>query len=130
MKYSYEYQLVLQWPAVSLRDYDELIELESRIISEIGTLAEVDGHDMGVGEMNIFIHTDHPKLAFEKIKSLAGTKDFMSGWRSVTPGYTHLAWSVLKLRSIINSSDLCWPRDTPVMHSNYRKSLFVTGEFP
>ena len=53
MKYSYEYQLVLQWPAVSLRDYDELIELESRIISEIGTLAEVDGHDMGVGEMNI-----------------------------------------------------------------------------
>ena len=88
MKYSYEYQLVLQWLAVSLRDYDELIELESRIISEIGTLAEVDGHDMGVGEMNIFIHTDHPKLAFEKIKSLAGTKDFMSGLKA---GYRRFA---------------------------------------
>jgi hypothetical protein len=27
--------------------------------------------------MNIFVRTDHPKLAFKKIKFLLGTQDFM-----------------------------------------------------
>jgi hypothetical protein len=30
-----------------------------------------------MGKINIFVRTDHPKLAFEKIKLLIGTKDFM-----------------------------------------------------
>ena len=86
VKYSYENQLVLQLPGSSLRDYDELIQLEAILSTGLGNLGEVDGHDMGVGEMNIFIHTDHPKLAFEKVKALLGTKDFMpdlkAGYRS------------------------------------------------
>jgi hypothetical protein len=77
MKFAYRQELVLQLPASSIRDYDALIELENRIIAGLGNLGEVDGHDMGVGEMNIFIRTDYPKLAFEKIKSLLGTQDFM-----------------------------------------------------
>jgi hypothetical protein len=77
MKFRCQQQLVLQWPATTIKDYDALIELENSIIAGIGTLGEVDGHDMGSGEMNIFIHTDHPKLAFEQIKLLLGTKDFM-----------------------------------------------------
>jgi hypothetical protein len=54
-----------------------LIELESLIDAGLGNLGEVDGHDMGCGEMNIFIYTDHPKLAFEQIKSSIGTNDLM-----------------------------------------------------
>jgi hypothetical protein len=77
MKFRCQQQLVLQWPATSIKDYDALIELEDKIIAGIGTLGKVDGHDMGAGEMNIFVHTDHPKLAFEKIKLLLGTRDFM-----------------------------------------------------
>jgi len=33
----------------------------------------VDGHDLGSGEMNVFIHTDVPKVAFEKAKAVLGT---------------------------------------------------------
>jgi hypothetical protein len=82
MKFRYQQELVLQLPASSIKDYDALIELEDSIIAGIGTLGEVDGHDMGVGEMNIFVHTDHPTLAFETIKSLLGTKDFMPELRA------------------------------------------------
>ena len=37
----------------------------------------MDGHDAGSGEMNIFILTDHPRLAFEQVEQVLGTKDFM-----------------------------------------------------
>jgi hypothetical protein len=72
-----KYQLVLQLPASSIRDYDALIELEDAIIKGLGHLGKVDGHDVGSGEMNIFILTDEPSFAFEHIKKILGTKDFM-----------------------------------------------------
>ena len=77
MKFAYSQELVLQLPASSIKDYDALIELEDRIIAGLGNLGKVSGHDMGVGEMNIFVRTDHPQLAFAKIKLLLGTQDFM-----------------------------------------------------
>jgi len=77
MKFRYKQELVLQLPANSVKDYDILIELENNIAAGLKNLGEVDGHDFGMGEMNIFVHTDYPKLAFEKIRSLIGTKDFM-----------------------------------------------------
>jgi hypothetical protein len=72
-----KYQLVLQLPASSVRDYDAMIELEEAIARSLGNLGRVDGHDAGSGEMNIFIFTDHPKPAFDRIKQLLGTRDFM-----------------------------------------------------
>lgn len=77
VKSGYQQELVLQLPGNSIKDYDALIELENSIIAGLGNLGKVDGHDMGVGEMNIFVRTDHPKAAFEKIKSVLGTRDFM-----------------------------------------------------
>ncbi|HKQ39497.1 MAG TPA: ABC transporter [Verrucomicrobiae bacterium] len=53
------------------------MELEEVIIRTLGNIGVVDGHDAGSGEMNIFIHTDHPKLAFDHLRQLVGTKDFM-----------------------------------------------------
>lgn len=72
-----KYQLVLQLPATSIKDYDDMVELEDTIIGHLGNLGSVDGHDAGSGEMNIFIITDHPMPAFEQIKGLLGTRDFM-----------------------------------------------------
>jgi hypothetical protein len=72
-----KYQLVLQLPASSVREYDAMIELEEAIARSLGNLGRVDGHDAGSGEMNIFILTDHPKPAFDRIKQLLGTTDFM-----------------------------------------------------
>jgi hypothetical protein len=51
-----KYQLVLQLPAFSAEDYDEMIELEKIIEGNLADLGDVDGHDAGSGEMNI--HSD------------------------------------------------------------------------
>lgn len=72
-----KYQLVLQFPASSIEDYDAMIELEETVMRSLANLGKVDGHDAGSGEMNIFILSDHPKLAFDLIKQVLGTKDFI-----------------------------------------------------
>lgn len=78
VKFVYRQELVLQLPALSIKDYNLLVELEDRIITGLDDLGEVDGHDMGVGEFNIFIRTDHPRQAFEKIKSMLCTQNLIS----------------------------------------------------
>ena len=72
-----KYQLVLQLPASSIKDYDEMIELEDAIIEGIDNLGDVDGHDAGSGEMNIFILTDEPQQAFERIRPMLEMRDLM-----------------------------------------------------
>ena len=54
-----------------------MVELEEVIMAGLGNLGEVDGHDAGSGEMNIFILTDHPEAAFTRIQQHLGTRDFM-----------------------------------------------------
>ena len=54
------YQLVLQFAPWGDRSFDDLIALEDRL-EAIGDLeAEVDGHDLGAGEANIFLSTSDP----------------------------------------------------------------------
>lgn len=60
------YQLVLQFAADSMEDYDRLVALEDRLIEELGEAATVDGHDFGLGEFNIFIFADDPATVFDK----------------------------------------------------------------
>ncbi|MFZ0829107.1 MAG: ABC transporter [Verrucomicrobiia bacterium] len=70
-----KYQLVLQFPANSIADYDEMIALEDDLTEALGTSAEVDGHDCGSGEMNIFVHTDEPKQTFDVIRPVVAKRD-------------------------------------------------------
>ncbi|MDZ4859533.1 MAG: ABC transporter [Candidatus Hydrogenedentes bacterium] len=72
-----KYRLVLQLPSSSIKDYNEVIRFESLIVEGIGELGEVDGHDAGSGEFNIFVLTDDPVLTFDRIKTLPGAVDFM-----------------------------------------------------
>jgi hypothetical protein len=66
-----EYMLVLQWPSSSTAgELDLLLSLEDEITDEIGDFGTVDGHDIGAGEMNIFIFTENPKVTFEHIKKI------------------------------------------------------------
>jgi hypothetical protein len=60
-----KYKLVLQWPGVSVADYDRLILLEETIRDGLEDVGIVGGHDFGSGEMNIFVHTDNPQYAFK-----------------------------------------------------------------
>jgi hypothetical protein len=93
-----KYQLVLQFPGDSPDSYDELIGLENILIKELSDTADVDGHDFGSGEMNIFIYTDEPKPTFEKIKQiLANQKSFlglMAAYRQMTEENYTVIWPV------------------------------------
>jgi hypothetical protein len=62
-------QLVLQFKADGdLRSFDKLARFEETLSSVFGRIAEVDGHDLGSGEMNIFIITDQPITAFDLVQ--------------------------------------------------------------
>ena len=61
---------MLQFPVSTEREFEAIISLETALIAHFATLAEVDGHDAGSGEMNIFIFTDNPTTTFESIRQL------------------------------------------------------------
>jgi PAS domain-containing protein len=64
------YQVVLQWPASSLNDYDGMVDVENLLIEKLTEQSEVDGHDFGSTQTNIFVHTDDPRRAFEEIRTI------------------------------------------------------------
>ena len=79
-----KYQLVLQFRGDSLEDFDEMIALEEELAEKLGNSADVDGHDMGSGERNIFIFTSDPARTFSEARLVlerAGTL------QSVTAAY-------------------------------------------
>lgn len=43
---------------------------------------EVDGHDFGSGQMNVFIHTDMPTVAFEAARSILESWGMRSDFRA------------------------------------------------
>jgi hypothetical protein len=65
-----DYQLVLQLRGDDCLDFDAVVSLEDEIQQIVEPRAEVDGHDLGSGEMNIFILTGDPVATFERAKPL------------------------------------------------------------
>ena len=70
-----KFELVLQWPASSVDDYDSMITIEDSLIEGLPDDCEVDGHDAGSGQANIFIRTDNPTKTFQDIRNLLGGED-------------------------------------------------------
>ncbi len=66
----YKYQLVLQFAASDATAFDQLVSFEERLPSHLRGLAEVDGHDFGLGEYNLFIHSDEPEQTYQVVESL------------------------------------------------------------
>ena len=54
-----------------------MIELEEVIIRQLANLGCVDGHDAGSGEMNMFILTDSPNAAFDRIRQMLAIRGVM-----------------------------------------------------
>ena len=65
-----QYQLTLQFRGDSLDDYDAMIALEDELAEELRDSADIDGHDVGSGETNIFILTSDPAATFHRIKPM------------------------------------------------------------
>jgi hypothetical protein len=76
-----KYQLVVQWPAHSINDYDSLIEAENLLIDHLSPIHEVDGHDAGANQVNIFIRTDDFLKAFEEVRTVLQYEDLWTGAR-------------------------------------------------
>lgn len=64
-----KYQLVIQLPEALYGDLDWIAELEEQVNKSIVD-AEVDGHDMGSGEVNVFIHANNPVITFQIAKNI------------------------------------------------------------
>jgi hypothetical protein len=65
------FQLVVQFRPAAPLDFEQLLRIEAAIESRLEeTPWWVDGHDMGSGEMNIFLMTDHPAATFAHIQEL------------------------------------------------------------
>ena len=65
-----KFQVVLQWPASSMNDYDGIVAVEDLLIEKLTEGSEVDGHDFGSDKANIFVHTNDPHRAFEEIRAI------------------------------------------------------------
>ena len=65
-----DYQLVLQFRGDDCLDFDAMVSLEDEIQQIVEPIAEVDGHDVGSGETNIFILTADPVATFERAAPL------------------------------------------------------------
>jgi hypothetical protein len=77
-------QLVLQFPARSIDDYDAMVEMEEALIDALGDRADVDGHDFGQGEMNVFIWTEDAPRTFGLAQTFLAGNPLMS---SLAAGY-------------------------------------------
>jgi hypothetical protein len=73
-----KYQLVIQMKARSIEDCDSLIELEDSLSTAVGTSADVDGHDFGSGEANIFVITPDPTATFAVLKQVLESKGILA----------------------------------------------------
>jgi hypothetical protein len=58
--------------------------LENELTEELGNSANVDGHDVGSGETNIFIFTSDPAATFRQARPVLARKQRL---RSVTAAY-------------------------------------------
>jgi hypothetical protein len=63
-----KYQLTLQFRGDALDDYDAMVALEDELTEALGDSADVDGHDCGSGETNIFIFTSDPAATFHRVR--------------------------------------------------------------
>lgn len=72
-----KYLLILQWPTSSISDYDSMVEVEDQLIDQLPDDSEVDGHDFGAGEANIFIRTNTPERIFLSIQELLAKRGLL-----------------------------------------------------
>jgi hypothetical protein len=68
------YQLIIQLQEKLYGNLDWIAEIEDNLDESLVD-AEVDGHDIGSGQVNIFIHTNNPVATFEVAKNILLNED-------------------------------------------------------
>jgi hypothetical protein len=62
------FQLVIQFRSTDRHSLERLHALEDKLAQSLGKGGEVDGHDFGMGECNVFVLTNDPRSAFEHVR--------------------------------------------------------------
>lgn len=63
-----KFQLILQLPETSFHNEQDMFDFEECLTEMLGDKAEVDGNDVGLGKLNLFILTDKPREIFEFLR--------------------------------------------------------------
>lgn len=91
-----KYQLVFQFRGDSVKDLDATIALEDELVEALGNSAEVDGHDVGSGETNIFILTSVPSATFHRVRPMLERRQELgavtAAYREVEGGRYTVIW--------------------------------------
>jgi hypothetical protein len=78
------YQLVYQFAYIDgdLEQFNKMIELEDQLIEATADdpIAEVEGHDAGSGQMNIFLMTNAPQDAFDRLRPIIKASAAARSW--------------------------------------------------
>lgn len=64
-----KYQLIIQFPEEKYGNIDRIADMED-LLDECLMDAEVDGHDIGGGKVNIFIHANDVVKTFDTVKKV------------------------------------------------------------
>ncbi len=72
------YQLVFQFSREAFDNLDGVTELEAMLRSILGDSAIVDGHDIGLSKVKIFIDTHNPSDSFARCKYVLNYSNFLS----------------------------------------------------
>ena len=75
-----QYQLVVQVKSVRSEDLNWLVQWENDISTQLGPSVDVDGHDFGSGEFNIFILTSDPTASFRKVQEFVAMRPLPTRW--------------------------------------------------
>jgi hypothetical protein len=67
------YQLVLQFQAEVVQEFDERVVLEYLLVENLPSPSEVDGHNFGSGEFDTFILTDQPRESLRAAEKRSST---------------------------------------------------------
>ena len=82
-----KYQLVLQFSTEGPQDFEDLVNLEKLIAQGLPVDSDLDGHDMGSGEFNIFVLTDRPEECFRAAQNILqlhnGFRAFKAAYRQI-----------------------------------------------
>ena len=80
----WNYQLVYKFPFLEgdIEQSDKVIELEDQLIEATAdlSLAAVEGHDWGSGEMNIFLCTNAPQAACDQSEPTVNASRAARAW--------------------------------------------------
>jgi hypothetical protein len=117
-----KYQLVLRFQGESVQEFDDLVVLEDLLVEELPMDSEIDGHDFGSGEFNIFILTDQPEQTFhaaeqtiqqyrppQKLRAAyprTGPKQLCNSLAPNAPGIHNRRIEVRQHRTLTNSGQL------------------------